>query len=64
MINEKDFVLDDYEQSIEDGIETFVPVSAETKARLYAIVDRKPLQSLHVSLDRVEDYATVSVTTP
>jgi hypothetical protein len=64
MINEKNFVLDDYEQGIEDCIETFVPVSAQTKARLYAIVDRKPLQSLQVSLDCVEDYATEAVATP
>jgi hypothetical protein len=52
MINEKDSVLDDYEQGIEDIIETFVPISAKTKARLDAIIDRKHPQPLEVNLDR------------
>jgi hypothetical protein len=57
--NEKDFILDDYEQDIEDRIETFVPVSAQTKARLDAIIDRTYPQSLQVNLDRdVADWLT------
>jgi hypothetical protein len=56
---EKDFILDDYEQDIEDRIETFVPVSAQTKERLDAIIDRKYPQSLQVNLDRdVADWLT------
>jgi 5-methylcytosine-specific restriction endonuclease McrBC regulatory subunit McrC len=39
MINEDEIVLDDYEQGIEDIIEKFVPVSAEKKAKIDAIID-------------------------
>jgi predicted DNA binding CopG/RHH family protein len=34
------FDLDPYEQSIEDQIETFVPVSAETRAKFDGIIER------------------------
>jgi hypothetical protein len=59
MINEENFILDDYEQGIEDRIETFVSVSAQTKAHLDAIIDRKHPQSFQVNLDRdVADWLT------
>ncbi|MDR1452471.1 MAG: antitoxin [Candidatus Margulisbacteria bacterium] len=34
------FKLDPYEQSIEDRIETFVPASAETRARFAEVIER------------------------
>jgi uncharacterized protein (DUF4415 family) len=54
MVREENFVLDEYEQGIENIIETFVPVSAETKARLDTIIDNGNV-SLQVRLD--EDVA-------
>ena len=34
------FDLDPYEQSIEDQVETFVPVSVKTKAKFDAIIEK------------------------
>jgi predicted DNA binding CopG/RHH family protein len=44
------FNLDPYEQSIEDQIETFVPASAETRARLNKIIDGVRNKNKNVSL--------------
>ena len=38
-MKDNDFVLDVYEQSIEDVAETFVPASSELRAQLAAIID-------------------------
>jgi len=41
MLNESDIVLDEYEQSVENTLETFTPVSPETRRRLDAILARE-----------------------
>jgi hypothetical protein len=38
-MKDSNFVLDEYEQSIEDMAETLIPASAATRARLNAILD-------------------------
>ncbi|MDR1785903.1 MAG: hypothetical protein LBR23_05485 [Spirochaetaceae bacterium] len=38
MLNEADIVLDEYEQSVEDALDTLAPVSPETRRRLDAIL--------------------------
>jgi hypothetical protein len=53
MLNEADIILDAYEQSVENDIDTFAPVSSETKRRLDAILaqekSKKTAPSVSVS---------------
>jgi uncharacterized protein (DUF4415 family) len=50
MINDNEIILDDYEQSIEDMVETLVPVSPETKAQFDAIIDSRESEPIQVNL--------------
>jgi hypothetical protein len=58
MIDKKNSTLDDYEQGIEDIIETFVPVSAKTKARIDAAIDKTYSPPFQVNPDRLARCAT------
>jgi hypothetical protein len=44
MVNEAGIVLDEYEQGVEDALDTFAPVSPETRRRLDAILAREKEQ--------------------
>jgi hypothetical protein len=54
------WALDEYEQSIEDEIETYVPVDAETKARYDAAIEGYRARKLRESIAAQEPKVVIN----
>jgi hypothetical protein len=55
------WALDEYEQSIEDQIETFVPASAETNAKIDAAIEGYRARKLRESVEAKKEKVVINL---